>query len=207
MEDKIIEAYKEMLISGVEDINPYTISQKIGISEKDFFQSFTSADDVGRKIWSNLAETVLMELGQSEIYNSYPARQKVLSYFFTFFELARTERTFILRTLEQPKLLTGYISRFKEGMADVIQEGIATEDIKERIFSSRYPTSLWNLHLYLLKFWAKDESEGFVETEKAIEIYAKVPLELMGPNLLDSIFDSVKFAVQNIKFDKLFSIK
>ncbi|MCS6904666.1 MAG: TetR family transcriptional regulator C-terminal domain-containing protein, partial [Bacteroidia bacterium] len=140
---------------------------------------------------------------QSELYNSYPARQKILSYFFTFFEVARTERTFISRTLHKDRIVGAYAKKFKEIVLDIIQEGIATEDIQERFYSSYYPDIVWNLHYSLLLFWINDDSENFVETEKAIEIYSKVPLEIMGPNIFDSIFETIKFSIKQINIPKL----
>jgi hypothetical protein len=205
MEEKIIEAYKEMVIKGDSEINPFTLSQKVGLGEKDFFQYFSSVDDIGRKIWVNLCDAVMLELNQSELYSSYPSRQKILSYFFTFFEIARTERTFITRTVHNDRLVRAYAKKFKEVALDIIQEGIATEDIQERFYSSYYPDIVWNLHFSLLRYWVNDDSENFVETEKAIEIYSKVPLEIMGPNIFDSIFDSIKFSIKQINLAKIFN--
>lgn len=205
MEEKIINAYKEMLISKEGDINSFSISKKIDISEREFFQYFSSADDIGRKIWSNLGEAVIDELNSSDLFREYPPRQKVLSYFFTFFEMALNERTFIERTLHKHHLLSGYKEHFKQFIADIVQEGIAKEDIKERLsLSNYYPNLVWELHMRLVRFWLRDVSENFVETEKAIEIYCKVPLELMGNNIFDHIIETVKFNVEQIKLDRIF---
>ncbi len=204
MEEKIIEAYKEMLITGEGEINSFTISKKVGISEKDFFQHFNSADDIARKIWSNLADTVIESLNSSELFSSYPPRQKILSYYFTFFETALSERSFIEATINKSKSLKTYKEKFKQFVSDIVQEGIAVEDIKERLtLSNYYPEVLWQLHVRLLHFWLKDVSDRFVETEKAIEVYAKVPLELMGPNLLDSLFETARFDFERLNLQKI----
>jgi hypothetical protein len=204
LETKIIEVYRNMLISGETEINSYTLSQKAGISEKEFFEHFSSADDVGRRIWTNLGDAIIEALSGSELYNSYPPRQKILSYYFTFFEVALNERTFIERTYTNSKLTRAYKDKFKLFIGDIIQEGIASEDIKERLsLSNYYPEVLWDLHLKLIRFWLNDTSDKFVETEKAVEMYSRIPLELMGPNLLDSMFETVKFSVSQLKFDKV----
>ena len=204
METKIIEVYRNMLISGEEEINPYTLSRKAEISEKEFFDHFSSPDEVGRKIWTNLGDSVIETLNGSELYNSYPPRQKILSYYFTFFEVALNERTFIERTYNNSKLTRAYKDKFKLFIGDIVQEGIANEDIKERLsLSNYYPEVLWDLHIKLIRFWLNDTSEKFVETEKAVEMYSRIPLELMGPNLLDSMFETVKFSVSQFKLDKI----
>lgn len=204
MEEKIINAYKEMLISKEAEINSFTIAKKVDITEREFFQYFSSADDIGRKIWSNLGEAVTDELNSSELFREYSPRQKVLFYFFTFFEVALNERTFIERTLSQSHLLSAYKEHFKHFMADIIQEGIAKEDIKERLsLSNYYPNMLWELHLQLIRFWLRDVSENFVETEKAIEIYCKVPLEVMGQNIFDHLFETLKFNIDQLKLERI----
>ena len=204
LETKIIEVYRNLLISGETEINSYTLSQKAEISEKEFFECFSSADDVGRRIWTNLGDAIIEALSGSELYNSYPPRQKILSYYFTFFEVALNERTFIERTFTNSKLTRAYKDKFKLFIGDIVQEGIASEDIKERLsLSNYYPEVLWDLHLKLVRFWLNDSSDKFVETEKAVEMYSRIPLELMGPNLLDSMFETVKFSVSQFKFDKV----
>jgi hypothetical protein len=55
----------------------------------------------------------------------------------------------------------------------------------------------------LIRFWLSDESEGFEQTTKAIETYLRVPLELMGQNVLDSAFEAIKFTLSQLKLPKL----
>lgn len=206
MVNQIVDGYKEMLITGEGEINSFTLSKKVGISEKEFFEHFSTVEEVGRYIWATIGDAVTDTLHGSENYNSFPPRQKILSYFFTFNEVAINERTFITRTIDERNLLASYKDKFKVFIGDVVQEGIAVEDIKERLsLSNYYPDVLWELHVRLIRFWLKDSSEHFTDTEKAIEIYSKVPLELMGPNLLDSIFQTVKFDFGRLQLQKLFT--
>lgn len=204
MEEKIIAAYKAMLVKGDEEINSFTLSKRAEVSEKEFFELFTSPDDVARRIWSNIGKAVAETLHGSDLYNSYPPRQKVLSYYFTFFEVALTERMFIELSFKHKKLLSVYQTEFKEFMRDVVQEGIANDDIKERLsLSNYYPEVLWELQLRLISFWLNDSSENFTDTEKAVEIYSRVPLELMGHNILDSVLETVKFGVEKFNLPKV----
>jgi hypothetical protein len=204
MEDKIIETYKTMLISGEEAINSFTLSNKLGISEKEFFQHFSSTEDVGRRIWAKLGDEVIESLNNSEEVAEYSSLNKILAYYFTFFEIALGYRSFIERTIDKPELLRSYKDKFKEYVSDIIQEGIAMEEIVERLsLSSYYPDMLWQLHLRLVNFWLQDTSEHFVETEKAIEVYSKLPLEFMQHNLMDSVYETVKFSFEQLKPERL----
>lgn len=204
MEDKIIQAYKEMVITGEENINSYTISKSIDISEKDFFEHFSSSEDIGRKIWGNMAEEVIEKLNGSEEFGQYSAREKVLAYYFTYFEVAVEHRTFIEKTACKTTLQRSYRDNFKEFIGDIVQEGVAMDEIVERLsLSNYYPDMLWALHLRLLHYWLNDSSEHFVDTERAIEIYTKVPLQLMGHNLFDSVFETAKFQLESLKPEKM----
>lgn len=207
MKDTLIQAYRDLVNTDTYPINAYTVAQKAGISEQEFYAHFASADAIGSHIWTQLAHEVSEALHSSAQYREYPARQKVLSYFFTFFEVAVKERTFIDQTLGDDRIMKAYKTAFKELMQQIVEEGLATDDIKDRLYQSRnYPIVMWELHMKLVRFWLRDESEGFAETEKAVENYSKLPLEMMGPNLVDSMVDTVKYELErrNIRFSNPF---
>jgi len=203
LEAKFIEAYKAAIIGGEENVNAFTLAQKIGATEQDFYQLFNSPEDLGRKIWAGIGEEVISRLNQSESFANYTSREKILTYFFTFFEVAATNRVFIETTASQLRLLRTYKEQFKTFISDIIQEGIVADEIKERLsLSNYYPDMLWDLHYRLLRFWLQDTSEHFTETDKAIEIFSKVPLEFMGHNILDSVYETVKFGFEQLRTDK-----
>jgi Tetracyclin repressor-like, C-terminal domain len=204
LEQRIIDGYRTMVITGEKPLNSFTLSTKLGITEKEFFSHFSAADDVGRRIWAGMAQEVIDSLNNSEEAKEYTALNKILAYYFTYFEVALAERSFIEATAHNQALVRTYRDKFKEWLGDVIQEGIAMEEIVERLtLGSYYPNMLWQLHLRLLNYWLHDTSEHFVETEKAIEIYSKLPLELMQHNLLDSVLETVKFGFSQLKPDNL----
>lgn len=203
MQETIIAAYKDVLLKGKENVNSYTVSKAAGITEKEFYKHFQSVDAVGRLIWVRLFEQTQEELLQSEVYKEYGAREKILAYFFTFFDIATPEKAFMLKTYMKPTIIEEYRKNYRSYVADLVEEGIERQEIKERFtISNYYPDAIWLLHLRLIHFWLHDESEGHVDTEKAIEIYSKLPLELMGENILDTVFDSVKFTLEKFQLDK-----
>ncbi|MFN7708918.1 MAG: hypothetical protein ACK5QE_09685 [Sphingobacteriia bacterium] len=199
MEEKITAAYLRLVNTEYEPINAHTVAEAAGITEAELYQYFSGADAVGARLWLDLGQEVSAALRESEVYASYPARQKMLSYFFTFFELALRLRTFIDYTVQDKAILKPYREAFKALMEELVQEGLDAEDIKDRLALSRnYPDMLWELHLKLIRIWLHDTSAGFAETEKAIEHYSKLPLELIGPNLLDSVADTVKYQLEKM---------
>jgi len=203
MREEIISAYKDIMLKGVESVNTYTVSKAAGISEKDFYKYFSSIDAVGRAIWAELFHKVQEELSNSEVYKEYGSREKILAYFFTFFDVALPEKAFMLKTYFKPNIIEDYRKKYREFVSHLVEEGIEKQEIKERFtISNYYPEVIWLLHLRLLHFWLHDDSEHHIDTEKAIEVFSKVPLELMGENLFDSLFDSLKFTFERFNLDK-----
>ncbi|MBX3102235.1 MAG: hypothetical protein KF690_06990 [Bacteroidetes bacterium] len=200
MEDKIIQAYVQMVNSGTTPINAYTVAERAGISETEFYTHFPSAEAVGSRIWLDLGKEVAGILQQSEAYRGYPARQKVLAYYFTFFEAGLKHRMFIRHTFHKDAVVRAYKEEYKQLMSELVQEGLDTDDMKNRLtLSNHYPRILWELHQKLVRFWLRDQSEGFTQTEKAIESYSRLPLDFMGPNLIDSVADTLKFELERHK--------
>ncbi len=204
LETRILELYKQLTIEGkIRSISVYTFCKQLNISEADFYQHFASLDAVGRKIWGAYAEEVITALKGSESFSQYTAREKILAYLYTFFENAVKDRSFIEKTYTSFSLLRTYQRRFRSYMMEVIQEGVISDEIKSRHLEGLYLDVLWGVHWGLIRFWLHDESEGFEETTKAIETYLRVPLELMGQNVLDSAFEAIKFTLNQLKLPKL----
>jgi len=204
LETRIIELYKQLTVEGkIKNTSVYAFCKQLGISEADFYQHFASLDAVGRKIWGTYAEEVINALKSSESFSQYSAREKILAYFYTFFENAVKDRSFIEKTYTSFSILRTYQRRFRAYMMEVIQEGVIAEEIKSRHLEGLYLDVLWGVHWGLIRFWLSDDSEGFEETTKAIETYLRVPLELMGQNVLDSAFEAIKFTLGQLKLPKI----
>ncbi|MCS6789578.1 MAG: TetR family transcriptional regulator C-terminal domain-containing protein [Bacteroidia bacterium] len=204
LETRIQELYKQLVVEDkIAKMNVYSFCKALDISEADFYKHFASLDAIGRKIWSSYADEVISALKSSETYNSYTAREKILAYFFTFFENVVKDRTFIRKTYTQFTLLRSYQRKFRTHIAEVIQEGVIADEIQSRHLENLYLDVLWGIHWGLIQFWLNDESPNFEDTEKAIETYMRVPLELMGQNVLDSAYEALRFTLSRFKLPRI----
>ncbi|MCS7189514.1 MAG: hypothetical protein RMJ66_00460 [Bacteroidia bacterium] len=204
LESKIVELYKQLVVEGkIKGMSVFSFCKMLEISEADFYKHFASLDAIGRKVWTTYAEEVISTLKNSDTYASYSAREKILAYFFTFFEHVVKDRSFIGRTYQSFGLLRGYQRKFRSHMAEVIQEGVIANEIQSRHLENLYLDVLWGIHWGLIRFWMNDESEGFQDTEKAIETYLRVPLELMGQNVLDSAYEALRFTLNRLKIPRI----
>ncbi|MCS6896029.1 MAG: TetR family transcriptional regulator C-terminal domain-containing protein [Bacteroidia bacterium] len=204
LEARILDLYKQLVVEGkIKKMSVFSFCKALDISEADFYKHYASLDAIGRKIWTSYAEEVLSTLKASETYQNYSSREKILAYFFTFFETAVKDRSFIAQTYSNFSLLRGYQKKFRAHMAEVIQEGVIAEEIQSRHLENLYLDVLWGIHWGLIQFWLNDESEGFEDTEKAIETYLRIPLELMGQNVLDSAYEALRFTLNRFKIPKI----
>jgi hypothetical protein len=94
------------------------------------------------------------------------------------------------------------MQRFKAAFMDyattVINEGREQEEIVDRpVLSDRYADGIWLQMMFLLRFWLKDDSTGFSNTDAAIEKSVNLSFELMGRGPLDQMIDFAKFLYHN----------
>ncbi|MCS7153931.1 MAG: TetR family transcriptional regulator C-terminal domain-containing protein [Bacteroidia bacterium] len=204
IEARILDLYKQLVVEDkIKKMTVFSFCKALEISEADFYKHYASLDAIGRKIWASYADEVLAALKGSETYQNYSAREKILAYFFTFFETVVKDRSFISKTYTNFSLLRGYQRKFRTHMAEVIQEGVIADEIQSRHLENLYLDVLWGVHWGLIQFWLNDESEGFEDTEKAIETYLRIPLELMGQNILDSAYEALRFTLNRLKLPKI----
>ena len=59
-----------------------------------------------------------------------------------------------------------------------------------------YPAFFWQQVLFVLGFFAKDDTPNFERTDAAVEKGVTLSFDLVGRNTLDSALDFVRFLVQ-----------
>jgi hypothetical protein len=178
---------------------------KQDLSEKDFYVAYASFEQLEEDTWVQLLHQTLNTLAQDETYKTYSVREKLLSFYFTFFQEAQAQRSYFKWTsgdLRDPKLLKN--KKFKEHLMsyfqDLTEEGVDSNEIQARWQLERqYPHAAWVQFLFLLNFWLQDQSAGFTDTDMAIEKSVRWVFDLTGPSGIDSGIDLVKFLFRQIK--------
>lgn len=201
----IVAAYKQLVADQSKTPTREQLLEKAAITEKQFEEFFGNVEEVGRKAWSDYLTEIQKQTESSETYQSYGARERMIAYFFSLFEILAPDRAFVDVTHCDEKLTSEYRSAFKAHMKTLVQDGIEGGELLDRFsLAAYYPDILWGLHQQLVHFWLHDSSDDYTATERAIEIYSKVPLELMGHNLFDSLVESVRFSFENFNLDRFF---
>jgi hypothetical protein len=201
-QDKIISAYMTSTLEhNKKPTSVYIFAKENGFSEAEFYTFFGTLESVEKEIYKIFLDNTLALIQKDSNYEGYDMKSKMLSFYFTFFEMLTANRSYVKQSLtahhNQLKNLTQMKSlreAFKLFIAEIITDEDRTnverfQEIQEKTIQE----SLWIQFLLTLKFWLDDESPAFEKTDIYIEKSVKVSFELMNITPLDSLIDFGKF--------------
>ena len=208
LKQKIYDAYStQVLEHEKEPKSVYLFCKKNKIEETDFYKSFASLEDIKESIFSKFFDNAYMLISKEKGFDAQVPKEKLLSFYFTFFEVLLINRSYVLFILsnsgEKMKKLSSLRrlrNSFKQFGSGLIEQGNTSKQSiltkhPELIFSE----GAWLQLLFLLKFWMEDSSPSFEKTDMAIEKSVQTVFELFDNTPLDSVIDFGKF-LWNEKF-------
>jgi len=183
----------------------YSFCKILNLEEKEFYNHFSSLAAVQDGILIHWFSKVKENLEAGELYKNYNAREKLLAFFFSWFEELKGYRSFVVFLQAQdknPVVKTAFMSGLKKDFLDwaenLMQDGIKAGEIEDRKFiSNKYGDAVWVNLLFLTDFWLKDKSTSFEKTDEAIEKSVNLAFNLMGKSTLDDLLSFGKFLFQN----------
>ncbi|MFF5380676.1 TetR family transcriptional regulator C-terminal domain-containing protein [Pedobacter suwonensis] len=186
----------------------YIFVKKLKITEADFYQFFSSFESIEKAIWFELTFETITKIKAQEVWLQYTAREKMLSFFYSYLENLKNERSFVIYSLKHhrgkfstPDVLTGVKPIFENFAQEIIEEGLDSGELAERRFlSKRYKDALWVQFAFILNFWINDDSEGFEKSDEAIEKGINVTFDLFQHSPIDNLLEYGKFLSRNGKF-------
>lgn len=205
-DQQIREAYiTYVLDNGQVPASIYKFAKDNKMKEVDFYNHYNSFAALQKHIWKGFLEETIENLHAEEAFAAYSSREKLLALYFTLIEVLKENRSYVMIDLHhmrkgdlKPSFLEAFKKRFHTFVDEILLQGKETEEIVDRpILGDRYAEGLWIQTLFILQFWAKDDSKGFEKTDAAIEKAVNVAYDLMGKSPLDSMFDFAKFIFQN----------
>jgi hypothetical protein len=204
--ESIQKAYIDyVLTEGEQPKSVYVFAKKNEMAEEEFYQYFGSFDAIEQFIWADLAKRTLTEIKTQEVWGQYSAREKALSFFYSFFELLKSNRSFAVysvkkqpKSLSTPAVFADLRTTFEDFAEEILKEGIESTELSDRkFFSKRYKDALWVQFGFVLHFWINDNSTGFEKTDEAIEKGVNVTFDLFQRSPIDNLFEYGKFLAQN----------
>lgn len=199
--DIMVEYMKHVLDHGEQPKSIYAFTNAIGVKESAFYDQFGSFDAIEKQAFVAFFDNAKVLLDKNKDFQGFDAQNKLLSFYFTFFEIMKANRSFVVYALENEKnklkALTK-LSGLKQVFGHFVNElGIETMDLpmeKLEKFKEKGITEWsWGQFLFTIKFWLEDDSAGFEKTDILIEKSINTSFALMDNSVLKSVFDLGKF--------------
>jgi hypothetical protein len=206
--NKVSQAYREyVLTEGKRPATVFKFCKGNGMKEEEFYAQYASFDALEKSIWTEYVTHTRKRMESDEAYVTFGSREKILTFYFSLAELLKSDRSFVLHQLKSiktpavtPVFLKGFKAAFEEWVTGVLNEGKATGEIAKRPYlDDRYNSLFWLHMMFILQFWAHDESVGFEKTDVAIEKSVTLAFDLIGKGILDNALDFGKFLYQQSK--------
>jgi hypothetical protein len=179
----------------------YSFSKDNNFEEQKFYEHFNSFEALEKSIFKAFFNNTYDVLQKSEDYQSFDARNKLLSFYYTFFEVLTANRSYIIHALENEKnklktlkTLSSLKSSFTKYVSSL---DIKTLDLKEekldKLQKRSIEESAWIQLLMTIKFWIDDTSKAFEKTDVFIEKSVNTSFDLIDTTPLKSLIDFGKF--------------
>ena len=209
MDREKIEAvyWDDTLKIGAQPASVYAFCDKHGLAEGDFYQHFTSFYGIEGAYWKSLITDTLAVLEKDEDAKGYDAHQRLLAFYYTFFENILKHRSrFVTRFPKglspgRNSCLKGFNQEFKrfadQILAQAREEGAIRSCDNNRLQEVQ-EHGLYAQFRTLINFYRQDSSEGFEDTDAFIEKTVKFGFDAARMPLIDSGIDLLRFALPRV---------
>ena len=179
----------------------FSFAKANNFNEALFYNYFGNFESLEQSIFKAFFDNTMTVLEKNEDYKTFDARNKLLSFYFTFFETLTANRSYVtfalsdhMSDLKKIKAL----SKLKRSFTDYIETlDIETLDINqknlEKIQERSLKESAWLQLLFTLKFWLDDTSASFEKTDIFIEKAVNASFDLIDIKPLKTVMDLGKF--------------
>ena len=203
--DNIISWYMEFVLeNNHQPKSVFSFAKENNFEEADFYKFYGSFETIEDAIFSEFFHHTILILNKSEDYKNYDARNKLLSFYFTFFEILSANRSYVVYALKRVKkdlkklkslktLKTEYTKYIEELNINRIE---LKQETLEKIQNTSIKESSWVHLMITMKFWLDDTSPSFEKTDIFIEKSINARFDLMDIKPLKSIIDFGKFILK-----------
>jgi len=198
----IITKYMESVLEkNAAPKNVFIFCKENEISEADFYTFFSSLESLRQEIWVKFFENTVLTIQKEPDFETYSDRNKLLTLYFTLFELLTLNRSYVLFSLKENKEglknlkdLKHFRNHFKNFIGSLIQSNTSDKsDNVVKITKPIFSEGAWIHFLLLLKFWIDDTSKKFEKTDILIEKSVTTVVDLLDTKPLEGLFDLGKF--------------
>lgn len=201
-QDQLISLYMEYVLEHEKmPKSVFKFCKDSNITEGQFYDFYGSFEGLKKGIWTKFYDNTMDVIEKSPEFDTFSTREKLLTFYYTFFELLTANRSYVLYTLsENPEMmknldqLKGLRRKVKGFANELIREG--NEDKSSKILKQSetiFSEATWVQLLFIIKFWMDDNSAQFESTDVVIEKSVNTVFDLFDNTPLESILDLGKF--------------
>ena len=200
--EDIVSIYMdEVLEKGAKPKSVYHFAKEHDFTEAEFYAFFGTLEGLEKEIFRLFLVNTVDLLHKNADYQEYDMKNKMLSFYFTFFEVLTANRSYVLQSLKIDKNPLKNLSQlsslrigFKEYVSEIITDDYRIEQEKLQKFQEKgIQESAWLQLMLTIKFWMDDSSAAFEKTDIFIEKSVNASFELMNVAPINHLIDFGKF--------------
>lgn len=209
--EDIVSIYmEEVLEKGQKPKSVYHFAKENNFTEAEFYAFFGTLEGLEKEIFRLFFANTIDLLNKNSEYLEYDMKNKMLSFYFTFFEILTANRSYVLQSLKFDRnplknlvQLTTLRNSFKEYVSEILTDDYRLEQEKLQKFQEKgIQESAWLQLMLTIKFWVDDESAAFEKTDIFIEKSVNASFELMNVTPLNHLIDLGKFLFKEKIYSK-----
>lgn len=200
--DTILSAYMDYVLEHEKTPKSvYKFAKEHNMTESDFYKFFGSFEGLQKGIWTTFFDHSMQLAHKNPEYGNFNNQEKMLTFFFTFFELLTANRSYVMFALKehgdvmknmmQLKDLRAHVKEFAGTLINEKNDEKSFKILKQPV--SVFSEGAWLQTLFILKYWMEDNSPSFEKTDVAIEKSVRAIFDVFETTPLESILDFGKF--------------
>lgn len=179
-------------------------------TEAEFYNFFGTLEGLEKEIFRMFFANTVDLLHKNTDYPEYTMKNKMLSFYFTFFEVLTANRSYVLQSLKSHQnpirnltQLSLLRESFKEYVSEILTDDYRLEQEKLQKYQEKtIQETAWLQLMMTIKFWTDDSSPAFEKTDIFIEKSVNASFELMNVAPLNHLIDLGKFLFKEKIYSK-----
>ena len=202
---KIVKKFIEHVLKhGSYPTSVYAFAEELEMKEAEFYKYFGAFEAIEMYIFTSFFENAIVLLEKDDNYHSFQAKDKLLSFYYTFFEVLAANRSYVQAALgskkdmlKKLKVLSDLRHQFQQYINSLEIPSLDLKQVALKKMQERGMFEMaWSQLLVTMKFWLDDTSARFEKTDIFIEKSINTSFELMNIEPLESLMDFGKFLVK-----------
>jgi len=180
----------------------YKFCKEIKIDESVFYSYFGSLEVLTEYIWSAFLVQAIDLVEEANKSQEFSSRDKVLTFYFTLFEVLTVNRSYVLFVMNEGTKFSGLRQlqsmrhHFKNYMKSINHQAEDEKDQFYKLKNKAFDELQWGQFLIILKFWIDDRSAGFEKTDVMIEKLINTAFDLTDVMSVKRAIDLAKFLIK-----------